>query len=436
MSGLSRPTGFQDWVGPRARDLATVERTVGDVLDRYTFEPIRLPMMETIELFKRGVGDATDIVEKEMFLLESRGEDDNAQFALRPEGTASTVRALQQEGLLYNQQQRVYYGGSMFRYERPQKGRYREFYQIGVEAFGFSGPDLDAELLLLARDCWAALGIAEHLSLELNTIGSAADRAAFGAALKAYLEPLASELDEDSQRRLLRNPLRILDSKDARTQALLVDAPKLEDFVNDAAREHFAGLTAMLDGLGVTYQRNDRLVRGLDYYNNTVFEWTTTSLGAQGTVCGGGRYDGLVALLGGKAMPAAGFAMGLDRIVLLREVVARQARECTTDRVVDVYFCVAGAAQQQLAEALAGELRKTLPTLKLRVHLGGGKLDKQLKRADQSGAQVALILGSNEAESGTVMVKPLRDDGASEPVSQGELAARLVVLLKTEPCVD
>lgn len=436
MKTLSRPTGTQDWVKDRAQQLSHVERTLSAVFESYSFEPIRLPMMETVDLFKRGVGDATDIVEKEMFLLQGRGAETGSQdvLALRPEGTASTVRALQQEGLLYNQQQRVYYSGSMFRYERPQKGRYREFYQLGAEAFGFAGPDLDVELLLLARDCWQALGIEHYLTLELNSIGSADDRIAFGAALKAFLLPHASELDSDSQRRLERNPLRILDSKSAQTQHILTDAPRLEDFINPVAQAHFESLCEWLDDFGLAYRRNPRLVRGLDYYNNTVLEWMTDRLGAQGTVCAGGRYDGLVERLGGKPTPAAGFAMGLDRIVLLSEL--RQAEQqglAAPANPVDVYLCIAQADSARAAERVAQRLRMALPALKLRVHRGGGKLDKQLKRADQSGAEVALIVGPEEVAAGTVVVKPLRGTGEAGAVAEDQLADRLQALLTVVP---
>ncbi|MEM9743672.1 MAG: histidine--tRNA ligase [Pseudomonadota bacterium] len=453
MSTLARPTGTQDWTGARARELAVVERVLFEVIESYSFEPLRLPMMESVELFKRGVGDATDIVEKEMFVLERRGNADTSDgargdgekgdgekgdgekgdreaLALRPEGTASTVRALQQEALLYNQQQRVYYAGSMFRYERPQKGRYREFYQVGVEAFGFAGPDLDAQLLALAADCWRALEIEGHLNLELNTIGSSADRARYGEALRSYLAPLRGELDQDSQRRLERNPLRILDAKAPRTQELLEAAPKLTDYINAEARAHFDELLRVLDGLGIAVRLNPRLVRGLDYYNNTVLEWTTEDLGAQRAVCAGGRYDGLVELLGGKPMPAAGFAFGLDRIVLLRELAASDNNATPIGgHPADVYLCAPKGVDSLQVELVARRLRSSLPGLKLRVHLGGGKLDKQLKRADSSGAQVALIFGPDEAAADTITVKPLRGNGDEQRVALVDVAQRLEAML-------
>ncbi|MEM1230072.1 MAG: histidine--tRNA ligase [Pseudomonadota bacterium] len=405
---LQAARGMQDWTGPAARELQALERRLMAVFEQFSYEPLRLPMLESVALFKRGVGEATDIVEKEMFLIEPRHEEARDQLALRPEGTASTVRALQQQGLLFNQHQRVYYCGSMFRYERPQKGRYREFYQLGAEAFGYAGPDLDAELIALAAQCWRELGIDGQVRLQLNNIGSAADRRAFGGALVRYLESRAAELDADSQRRLSSNPLRILDSKHEATQSLLLEAPRLEEFVSAASQDRFAQLQELLGDLGIEHEVNERLVRGLDYYNDTVLEWVTDALGAQGTVCAGGRYDSLVEQLGGRATPGAGFAIGLERVLLLC-----QAQDgALGDAAVDAYLCVVGEAQRAPALALAQALREALPALKLRSHLGGGKLDKQLKRADASGAAIALILGPAEADAQQVQYKPLRGGSA------------------------
>jgi histidyl-tRNA synthetase len=410
---------MQDWAGGPARDLASLERTLIGVMEQFSFEPVRLPHLESVALFKRGVGEATDIVEKEMFLIQPRQEDSREQLALRPEGTASCVRALLEQGLLFNQQQRVYYSGSMFRYERPQKGRYREFYQLGAEAFGYAGADLDAELLALAARCWQLLGISERVSLQLNNIGSAEDRRGFGAALVDFLMPRAEGLDADSRRRLDSNPLRILDSKSPDTQAILAGAPRLAEFVNEDSRSHFAQLTELLAALGIEYTVNERLVRGLDYYNNTVFEWVTEDLGAQGTICAGGRYDGLVAQLGGRPTPAAGFAMGLERVLLL----------CAAQQIypgadpVDAYLCVVGDAHRGHALAQAQALREALPGLRLRCHLGGGKLDKQLKRANACGAAVALILGDAEVSQAVMQYKPLRGGEASQLALDGVIAA-------------
>ncbi|MCZ6641525.1 MAG: histidine--tRNA ligase, partial [Gammaproteobacteria bacterium] len=297
--------GMRDVLPEEARQWHYVENRLLQILLGYAYEEIHLPLLEATELFSRGVGEATDIVEKEMYNLASR---DGEGLTLRPEGTAGCVRALQQHGLLFNQTQRVFYTGPMFRYERPQKGRYRQFYQIGAEAFGFTGPDVDVELILMCRDFWRALGVEDHVELEINTLGSGAARAAHREALLGYLTPLKNELDEASLRRLDNNPIRILDSKDPATLALLTNAPKLPDFIDVESKAHYSELLGMLDELDVPYRQNPGLVRGLDYYTHTVFEWITTSLGAQGTVCGGGRYDGLVELLGGRPTPAAGFS--------------------------------------------------------------------------------------------------------------------------------
>ncbi len=396
--------GMQDLVPAQARKVQAVERELLSILDAFAYEPVRLPLIENLALFSRGVGEATDIVEKEMFRLASRDEgSSNDVQVLRPEGTASCVRMLLEQGLIFNQIQRVYYSGPMFRYERPQKGRYREFYQVGVEVFGLAGADLDAELLQMGHCFWHALGIAPWVSLQINNIGSSADRASYGAALTAYLEPLADQLDPDSAARLSRNPLRILDSKSTTTQALLADAPRLSEFVGADSQQHFAQLQALLEQLGIAFTVNERLVRGLDYYNNTVFEWVTNELGAQGTICAGGRYDGLVEQLGGRQTPAAGFAVGVERVQLLQEKVAEQALAAAAQG----YICVLDE-QTGWAMSLAQQLRAALPGVRIRLHSGGGKLQKQLKKADLSGADWALIVGSAEVAAQQVAVKPLR----------------------------
>lgn len=412
--------GMRDVLPEEGRRWRRVEDTIRRVLLSYAYEEIHLPLLELTELFSRGVGEATDIVEKEMYSLTDRDGD---SITLRPEGTAGCVRALLQHGLLFNQTQRVFYAGPMFRYERPQKGRYRQFYQLGAEAFGLPGPDVDAELVLMARDFWRALGIDGRVRLELNTLGSGSARAAYREALIAYLTPLRERLDTDSQRRLERNPLRILDSKEPATQQLLVDAPKLPDFVDDDGRRHFEGLCELLDRLDVPYRVNPRLVRGLDYYTHTVFEWITDELGAQGTVCAGGRYDGLVERLGGKPTPAAGFAVGLERVILLHQVAHGEA---TADPGgADLYVCVIDEAQRPAAFALAGKLREALPAVRIRTHAGGGKLKNQMKRADQSGARFALVVGEDEVREGRFTLKPLREDRPQERLDEAGLIERL-----------
>ncbi len=391
--------GMRDVLPDEGRRWRAVEEVLESVLLSYAYEEVHLPLMEFTELFSRGVGEATDIVEKEMYSLLDRDGD---SLTLRPEGTAGCVRVLQQHGLLFNQTQRVFYRGPMFRYERPQKGRYRQFYQMGAEAFGMAGPDVDAELLALTAACWKALGIGDKVRLEINSLGSSASRARYRAALVDYLSGFEAELDEDSRRRLETNPLRILDSKVEKTRALLEGAPLLADFADEVGVAHFDGLKAALDSLAIPYVVNPQLVRGLDYYNLTVFEWITDDLGAQGTICGGGRYDGLVEQLGGKPTPGAGFALGLERVLLLYE-----QRNLPTRSAADVYIAVMSAAEQVYALQLADRLREAVPELRIRVHAGGGKLKNQLKKADQCGASWAAIVGSDEVAAQTITLKAL-----------------------------
>lgn len=411
--------GMRDVLPEESRHWRHAEDAMRAVLLGHGYEEIHLPLLEFTDLFSRGVGEATDIVEKEMYTLADR---DGASIALRPEGTASCVRALLQNGLLYNQTQRVFYGGPMFRYERPQKGRYRQFYQLGAEAFGFAGPDVDAELISMGWQLWRALAIEQHARLEINSLGSSASRAAYRLALVTYLEPYARDLDEDSRRRLDTNPLRILDSKHEQTRKVLERAPRLVEFADDESKAHFEVLCALLDERGVEYRINPNLVRGLDYYTHTVFEWITDDLGAQGTICAGGRYDGLVELLGGRPTPAAGFALGVERVLLLREGVLG-----TEDfsAGADVYCCVLGRQHQALAMRLTGRLREDCPGVRIRTHAGGGKAGNQLRRADACGARVALLVGEDEAASDTVTVKYLREDKPQTTLPSGDLGRLL-----------
>ncbi|RLT95343.1 histidine--tRNA ligase [Ketobacter sp.] len=388
------------------------EGTVRALLNQYSYGEIRLPIVESTDLFKRSIGEVTDIVEKEMYTFEDRNQE---SLTLRPEGTAGCVRAGEEHGLLYNQVQRFWYMGPMFRYEKPQKGRYRQFHQIGVETFGMAGPDIDAELIIMTARLWKTLGIADQVTLQLNSLGSNEARAEFRDALVAFLKLHFDQLDEDSQRRLESNPLRVLDSKDAGTQAVLQDAPSLHDYLDDESRTHFEQLRAALDAAGVAYEINPNLVRGLDYYCKTVFEWVTDALGAQGTVCAGGRYDGLVQQLGGKATPAVGFAMGIERLVLLLEAcdVVGHIR-----RTPDIYVMSEDAIQGLL---LAESVRNQLPGLRVQCHCGGGKFKKQIKKADDSGARIALLLGADEIQNRQVTVKFLREQRDQVVIPQDQI---------------
>ena len=380
-----------------------VENILRETVASFGYQEIRFPIVESTDLFKRSIGEVTDIVEKEMYTFADNNGD---SLTLRPEGTAVCVRAGNQNGLLYNQEQRLWYMGPMFRHERPQKGRYRQFHQFGLETFGIASADIDAEVILLTAQLWQQFGISEHVRLELNSLGSNEARAQYRDALVAYLEQHIDALDEDSKRRMYSNPLRVLDSKNPDVQAVLVDAPKLSEHLDAESKEHFENLCERLDAAGVIYTVNEKLVRGLDYYNRTVFEWVTDSLGSQGTVCAGGRYDGLVEQLGGKATPAVGFAMGLERLVLML-----QALECVGDirRNADVYLAAMGDKASIQAPIIAAKLRAEVPGLRIMVHAGGANFKKQLKRADKSDALVALIIGEDELEQGVVTVKYLRE---------------------------
>jgi histidyl-tRNA synthetase len=401
-----------------------VESTVRQVLGQYGYQEIRMPIVEQTELFKRSIGEVTDIVEKEMYTFDDRNGD---SLTLRPEGTAGCVRAAEEHGLLFNQTRRLWYTGPMFRHERPQKGRYRQFHQIGVECFGMAGPDIDAELLILTARLWAAFGLEGHARLEINSIGTSDSRKTYRDALVAYLEQYKDRLDDDSQRRLTTNPLRILDSKDPATREILADAPVLDEYLDDQSRAHFEQLKALLDAAGVIYTINPALVRGLDYYGKTVFEWITDSLGAQGTICAGGRYDGLVQQLGGKPTDAVGFAMGLERLILLLETL-----DLVPDYVnnqADVYVTAMGDSAAAASLAIAENLRNELPQAVVVSHCGGGSFKSQMKKADRSGARYAVILGENEINNNTAGLKPLRDDELQREVPQAELAAELAKLV-------
>jgi len=414
--------GMNDYLPADTALWQRIEGTLKQVLGTYGYNEIRMPIVEQTPLFKRAIGEVTDVVEKEMYTFEDRNGE---SLTLRPEGTAGCVRAGIEHGLLYNQEQRLWYIGPMFRYERPQKGRYRQFNQLGVEVFGLNGPDVDAELIMLTARWWRELGIAEHVALELNSIGSLEARANYRDALVAFLEQHKDKLDEDCKRRMYSNPLRVLDSKNPDVQALLNDAPALADYLDEESREHFAGLCELLSLAGIPYTVNQRLVRGLDYYNRTVFEWVTTSLGAQGTVCAGGRYDGLVEQLGGRATPAVGFAMGLERLVLLVQAVNPEFKAPAT---VDAYVISSGAGTQGAAMLLAEKLRDALPELKVMTNYGGGNFKKQFARADKWGARIALVLGEDEVAAQQVVVKDLQS-GEQETLAQSELAVRLASML-------
>ncbi len=408
--------GMNDCLPEQSPLWQMVESTLRQVVASYGYAEMRMPIVEMTNLFQRAIGEVTDVVEKEMYTFEDRNGD---SLTLRPEGTAGCVRACIEHGLVYNQERRVWYIGPMFRHERPQKGRYRQFHQFGVEVFGLTGPDIDAELIMLTARLWQAFGISEHLTLQLNTLGSAEERARYREALVAFLEQHKDRLDDDCRRRMYTNPLRVLDTKDAGIQALLADAPRLADYFGEQTRNHFDGLQALLTAAGIRFELNERLVRGLDYYNYTVFEWVTDSLGSQGTVCGGGRYDGLVEQLGGQATPAVGFAMGMERLVLLLETLGRTEGVA---RPVDVYVCTGGEGALAAGMQLAEQLRSALPSLRVMLHCGGGNFGKQMKRADKVGAAIALILGEAELANGEVSIKYLRADGAQQTVSQQSLA--------------
>jgi histidine--tRNA ligase len=395
-----------------------IEAKVRHVLASYGYSEVRMPIVESTPLFARAIGEVTDVVSKEMYTFW----DNDEQLTLRPEGTAGCVRAAIERGWIYNNEQRLWYMGPMFRHERPQKGRYRQFHQAGVEVFGIANPEIDVELIILTARLWKELGIDQHVSLQLNSIGSLEARANYRSALVAFLENHQDLMSDEEKERLVKNPLRILDTKNEALQEVLNGAPKLLDYLDDESREHFNQLCSLLDAMGVKYEINPKLVRGLDYYNKTVFEWVTSALGAQGTVCGGGRYDGLVEQLGGHATQGVGFAMGLERLVLLVQEVNK---EITLPQAVDLYLVYAGESTTLNAFQIAEQIRTELPQVRVMTHCSGGKFQKQFKRADKIEAKYALVIGESEVQAKTVVVKDLRNGAEQITLSQADLVATL-----------
>jgi len=414
--------GMNDILPGESQVWQFVENEMRRIVAAYGYQEIRMPVVEKTQLFARSIGEATDIIEKEMYTFNDRNDE---SLSLRPEGTAGCVRAGIEHGLLYNQEQRLWYMGPLFRYERPQKGRYRQFHQMGAEVFGLSGPAIDAELILLSARIWQAVGIADQVRLELNSLGSNDARANYREVLVEYFSAHKEELDEDSLRRLDTNPLRILDSKNPAMQALNENAPKLIDHLDEASKAEFESLCEMLKAAGIEYTLNTKLVRGLDYYNGTVFEWVTDALGSQGAVCGGGRYDSLVSQLGGKETQGIGFAIGMERLVAL--VVLSE--NLTQDELVDCYIVNSGENATMHALLLAEALRNRWPELKIRTHCGGGNFKKQLKKADNSGAKIALVLGESEIQANQVGIKYLREHRDQISLPQDELIASINELI-------
>jgi histidyl-tRNA synthetase len=398
-----------------------LETVVRDIVQSYGYSEIRLPLLERTDLFRRSIGEVTDIVEKEMYTFLDRNDE---SLTLRPEATAGVVRAGITNGLLHNQRQKLWTTGPMFRYEKPQKGRYRQFYQFDVEALGFEGPDIDAELIIMCARMWRVLGIS-RLKLEINSLGTTESRTHYRETLVEYFSAVKSKLDEDSIRRLEQNPLRILDSKNPEMQAVVEAAPVMIDYLDEESSEHFQQLRSLLDAAGVAYTVNPRLVRGLDYYSRTVFEWVTDALGSQGAVCSGGRYDGLVEKLGGRSTPAIGWAMGIERLVALYEACGGEAP--ATD--ADVYVVAVGDGALEQAFAIAEELRDKVAGIRVEVNLGGGSFKSQLKRADKSNAEYALILGEQEIAQKCVGLKPLRSTEDQSSIAFEALAETLAGLL-------
>lgn len=403
--------GMNDILPEQVNQWQYVEAVIRELTASYGYQEIRFPILEQLGLFKRTIGEVTDIVEKEMYEFQDRNGD---HLALRPEGTAGCVRAAIEHGLTYNQVQRLWYMGPMYRHERPQKCRYRQFYQLGLEAFGMPGPDIDAEIILWTQHLWQRLGIADDLELQINSLGNSEARNAHRQELVAFYNKHADILDEDSQRRLTTNPLRILDSKNPELQELNKNAPKLLDYLDPDSKQHFSQLCELLDAVGVKYTINPSIVRGLDYYNKTVFEWVTNSLGSQGTVCAGGRYDGLVAQLGGHDTPGIGFALGLERLLSLLDL---HFPEGHFNSDPDAYMILVGDSAAQQGLKLSQELRQNFPLVKLITNCGGGSFKSQFKRADKSGAELAIIIGEDEIANQTVAIKFLRSDRPQENIS-------------------
>ena len=418
MTTKPRPIrGMNDILPEDSNTWRYLETAVQKSVQSYGYSEIRLPLLEHTDLFKRSIGEVTDIVEKEMYTFADRNGE---SLTLRPEATAGMVRAGMTNGLFHNQKQKLWTSGPMFRYEKPQAGRYRQFYQFDVEAVGYDGPDVDAELIIMSARMWQRLGISK-ISLEINSLGTAQTRARYREALVEYFSSVKNQLDEDSIRRLAQNPLRILDSKNPDMQAIVEAAPVMLDYLDEESAEHFSGLKALLDAAGVTYTENPRLVRGLDYYSRTVFEWVTDALGSQGAVCSGGRYDGLVEKLGGRATPAVGWAMGIERFVALFEACGGEVPASKAD----VYIAAFGSGTLQRAFALAEALRDSVEGIQVEMNLGGGSFKSQMKRADKSGAEFALILGEQELADGCVGLKPLRSTDEQSSVALDDLAETL-----------
>jgi histidyl-tRNA synthetase len=402
-----------------------IEEKLRQLMQSYDYDEIRFPIVEKTALFKRSIGEVTDIVEKEMYTFEDRNGD---SLTLRPEGTAACVRAGIQSGILVNQQQRLWYMGPMFRHERPQKGRYRQFHQMGVEVYGLDGPDIDAELICMTARLWKILGLSDSVTLQINSLGTPASREAYRSLLTDYLETNKSLLDEDSLRRLQSNPLRILDSKNPAMQEMIEQAPRLMDHLDDESNVHFTRLCAYLDSVGIAYEVNTRLVRGLDYYSKTVFEWVTDKLGAQGTVCAGGRYDGLVKQLGGRDTKAVGFALGLERLISLLEQDDLEKHYNYPHAVM----LMMGERAQNAGFSLTEELRNAVPDVRILSVCGGGSFKSQMKRADKSQAEIALILGDDELDNNTVTVKYLRAEQGADKPQQEQLSQQQLIALLTE----
>ncbi|OOZ15792.1 histidine--tRNA ligase [Solemya velum gill symbiont] len=416
MGKIQAIRGMHDVLPEQSQLWQFLEDQVRSICDGFGYQEIRTPVVESTALFKRAIGEVTDIVEKEMYTFDDRNGD---SLTLRPEGTAGCVRACIENGLLHNQTQRLWYRGAMFRHERPQKGRYRQFHQIGVEAFGMEGPDIDLEIILMTASLWQALGI-DGLELQINSLGTSEERAAYREELVKFLRQHEEKLDDDSKRRLETNPLRVLDSKNPDVQAIVADAPTLMEYLGEESRTHFEILCNGLKAAGIEYVINQRLVRGLDYYSLSVFEWVTDKLGAQGTVCAGGRYDGLIEQLGGRASKAVGFAMGIERLVaLLEEYHMPELRQ-----TADIYIISADEARIH-AQAVAQRLRVEIEGLRVISHCGTGGFKAQFKKADRSGAQIALVLGEDELAQGVIGIKPLRGDGEQQQVAIADLPDKL-----------
>ena len=423
MAKLQAIRGMSDTLPDQSLSWQYLESAFQRIVKRFGYREIRFPIIERTELFKRSIGEVTDIVEKEMYSFDDRNGDN---VSLRPEGTAGCVRATNQHGLLYNQQQRLWYSGPMFRHERPQKGRYRQFHQFGVEAFGMAGPDIDAEILQLSASLWKELDLSEYLTLQINNIGNAEDRSRYGIALTEFLKSKGQQLNEDARNRIYTNPMRVLESKIPEVQQALQGCPKLQDFVSEASQEHYLALQGLLMRANIPFIENARLVRGLDYYNYCVYEWTTESLGAQGAVCGGGRYDGLVEMLGGKPTLAAGFAIGIERLILMLDSLGKVPEEVR--KPIDVYVLVVGANLAEQALELVQRIRTEFPQLGVVSHCGGGKYNSQLKRAFNSGARLAVILeredtGSNDLKN--AKIRRLEDSKESETVEIANILPKL-----------